>query len=103
MPNVPGKVSGNSENSQTSIDFSIAKESEELLRKIQKTRSVLNASGSIKVGTTPHEIVQETNAYKLTHFRPMLSKTARTPILIVYALINRSYILDLRPDKSLDP
>ena len=100
MPNVPGKVSGNSENSQTSIDFSIAKESEELLRKIQKTRSVLNASGSIKVGTTPHEIVQETNAYKLTHFRPMLSKTARTPILIVYALINRSYILDLQPDKS---
>ena len=100
MPNVPGKVSGNSENSQTSIDFSIAKESEELLRKIQKTRSVLHASGSIKVGTTPHEIVQETNAYKLTHFRPMLSKTARTPILIVYALINRSYILDLQPDKS---
>ncbi len=100
MPNVPGKVSGNSENSQTSLHFSIAKESEELLRKIQKTRSVLHASGSIKVGTTPHEIVQETNAYKLTHFRPMLSKTARTPILIVYALINRSYILDLQPDKS---
>jgi polyhydroxyalkanoate synthase len=30
----------------------------------------------------------------------MVSKTARTPILIVYALINRSYVLDLQPDKS---
>jgi polyhydroxyalkanoate synthase len=30
----------------------------------------------------------------------MVSKTAKTPILFVYALINRSYILDLQPDKS---
>ena len=30
----------------------------------------------------------------------MVSKTARTPILVVYALINRSYVLDLQPDKS---
>jgi polyhydroxyalkanoate synthase len=30
----------------------------------------------------------------------MVSKTAPTPILVVYALINRSYVLDLQPDKS---
>jgi polyhydroxyalkanoate synthase len=30
----------------------------------------------------------------------MVSKTAKTPILVVYALINKSYVLDLQQDKS---
>jgi polyhydroxyalkanoate synthase len=61
---------------------------------------LLHESGDIEVGSTPHEIVQETSAYRLLHYRPILSKTAKTPILVVYALINKSYILDLQPDKS---
>ena len=38
--------------------------------------------------------------YRLLHYRPLVSKTAKTPLLVVYALINKSYILDLQPDRS---
>jgi poly[(R)-3-hydroxyalkanoate] polymerase subunit PhaC len=79
---------------------SILKEIGELTRKLEKTRVVLHNAGAVKVGSTPHEIVDETSLYRLLHYRPMVSKTAKTPILFVYALINRSYILDLQRNKS---
>jgi poly[(R)-3-hydroxyalkanoate] polymerase subunit PhaC len=98
MANFPRSAKRNL--NENDSNFSLAKEYEELLRKIEKTKTILHTSGNVEVGITPHEVVQETRAYKLTHYRPMLSKTARTPILIVYALINKSYILDLQLDKS---
>ena len=57
-------------------------------------------AGNIEVGNTPHEILAETRMYRLLHYRPLVSKTAKTPLLVVYALINKSYILDLQPDRS---
>jgi polyhydroxyalkanoate synthase subunit PhaC len=76
------------------------KDAQENYRKLEKTRSVLHGAGSVQVGQTPHEIVAETRAYRLLHYQPVVSKTAKTPILTVYALINKSYVLDLQPDKS---
>jgi len=78
----------------------ILKEIGDTTRKLEKTRNVLHNAGAIEVGSTPNEIVHEARLYRLLHYRPMVSKTAKTPILFVYALINRSYILDLQPDKS---
>jgi len=78
----------------------ILKEIGDTTRKLEKTRNVLHNAGAIEVGSTPNEIVLEARLYRLLHYRPMVSKTAKTPILFVYALINRSYILDLQPDKS---
>ena len=73
---------------------------EEHSRKVEKTREVLHTAGNIDVGILSHEIVDETRLYKLLHYRPLVSRTAKTPILFVYALMNKSYILDLQPDKS---
>jgi polyhydroxyalkanoate synthase subunit PhaC len=73
---------------------------EENSRKVEKTRELLHTAGNIDVGILPHEIVKETRLYRLLHYRPLVSRTARTPILVVYALMNKSYILDLQPDKS---
>ncbi|MEO9295824.1 MAG: class III poly(R)-hydroxyalkanoic acid synthase subunit PhaC [Nitrososphaera sp.] len=77
-----------------------ANDIQEDLRKLEKARSILHTAGSITVGQTPHEVLAETRAYRLLHYQPVVSKTAQTPILTVYALINRSYVLDLQPDKS---
>jgi len=55
----------------------------------------------ISVGTTPHEIVYTEDKMKLLHFIPTVEKTHPVPILMVYALVNRYYILDLQPDKSV--
>src|SRR3990172_2208146 len=38
---------------------------------------------------------------KLIHYIPTVEKPHPVPILIVYALVNRYYILDLQPDKSM--
>ena len=73
---------------------------EENSRKIRKTRDLLHTAGNIDVGTLSHEVLEETRLYKLLHYRPLVSRTAKTPILVVYALMNKSYILDLQPDKS---
>jgi len=75
-------------------------ELKEMYRRLDKTRSVLHTAGEIEVGQTPCEVLRETRTYRLVHYQQMVNKTERTPILIVYALINKSYVLDLQPDKS---
>ena len=53
------------------------------------------------VGTTPSEIIYTEDKMKLIHYIPTVEKPHPVPILIVYALVNRYYILDLQPDKSV--
>jgi polyhydroxyalkanoate synthase len=53
------------------------------------------------VGTTPSEIIFREDKMKLIHYIPAVEKPHPVPVLIVYALVNRYYILDLQPDKSV--
>jgi polyhydroxyalkanoate synthase len=60
----------------------------------------------IDVGQTPSEVVYTENKLELLHYKPEEAgiepeETHDTPILIVYALINRPYILDLQPERSV--
>ena len=55
----------------------------------------------LSVGTTPSEIIYTEDKMKLLHYIPTVEKPHPVPILIVYALVNRYYILDLQPDKSV--
>lgn len=73
---------------------------DDMIRRINKTRDILFEPNDIAVGTTASEILNEKRLFKLIHYKPLVSKTARTPLLVVYALINKSYILDLQPNKS---
>ena len=75
-------------------------EVQEAYHRLEKARNILYTAGNVGVGETPYEVLIETRAYRLLHYQQTVSKTARTPILVVYALINRSYVLDLQPDKS---
>ncbi|MFL6309199.1 MAG: class III poly(R)-hydroxyalkanoic acid synthase subunit PhaC [Nitrososphaera sp.] len=78
----------------------LAEEIQEAYRRFEKARNILHTAGNVGVGETPNEILVEKRAYKLLHYQQRVNRTARTPILVVYALINRSYVLDLQPDKS---
>ncbi len=53
------------------------------------------------VGTTPSEIIFREDKMRLLHYKPTIEKRYPVPVLIVYALVNRYYILDLQPDKSV--
>ena len=56
---------------------------------------------SVDVGETPSEVVYEENKLELIHYESITDEQHKTPILIVYALINKPFILDLQPDRSV--
>jgi polyhydroxyalkanoate synthase len=56
--------------------------------------------GEPPTNSTPHRVVYQRGAMKLIHFAPAVRRH-RTPILFVYSLINRYYILDFLPGRSL--
>jgi polyhydroxyalkanoate synthase len=70
-------------------------------RKFVKAVGLLLEPGDISVGTTPSEIVYTEDDMKLIHYIPAVEKPNPVPLLIVYAFVNRYYILDLQPDKSV--
>jgi polyhydroxyalkanoate synthase subunit PhaC len=70
------------------------------LSKVAKTIELLSKGNHISVGDTPNDIVYETRLYRLLHYHSLVKRVSSTPILVVYALVNRSYVLDLQPNKS---
>lgn len=56
---------------------------------------------SVEVGTTPSEVVYTENKLELLHYESQTETQHDVPILIVYALINKPFILDLQPDRSV--
>lgn len=75
----------------------IVKNNQNLIKAI----NILANPPEVEVGTTPADIVYQINDIKLLHYRPMTDCQDPVPILIIYALINKPYILDLQPDRSV--
>ena len=57
---------------------------------------------NVPVGMTPKETVWSLNKARLYHYYPQVPAEQRKPVplLLVFALINRPYIFDLRPGNS---
>lgn len=55
----------------------------------------------IQGGASPKEEVYREDNLVLYRFTPMVDQPFRVPILIVYALVNRPYMVDLQEDRSL--
>jgi len=68
---------------------------------LQKAISILTNPPEVDVGITPADIVYRLNDIKLLHYKPLTNTQEPVPILIIYALINKPYILDLQPDRSV--
>jgi polyhydroxyalkanoate synthase subunit PhaC len=79
--------------------FTFIKDPDNLI-KVHKIKKLLSNIENIKTGLTEYEIVTETPLYRLLHYKPITEQKYNYPLLIVYALINKSYILDLQQDKS---
>ena len=63
-------------------------------------RRVADAA-SVDVGETPSSVVYRENKLRLRQYEALTETQHDVPILLVYALINRPYILDLQPDRSV--
>lgn len=54
------------------------------------------------VGTTPSDVVHRENKWRLLRYRPRPEgPKLETPVLLVPSLINRHYVMDLLPGKSM--
>jgi polyhydroxyalkanoate synthase len=69
--------------------------------KFVKGIEILMKSPDFSVGTTPSEVIYTEDKMRLIHYIPVVEKPHPIPVLVVYALVNRYYILDLQPDKSV--
>jgi polyhydroxyalkanoate synthase len=54
-----------------------------------------------EIAPTPYEIVFQQDRVKLKYYRPEGKPKYKTPLLVVYALINRETMLDLQPGRSV--
>jgi polyhydroxyalkanoate synthase len=55
----------------------------------------------VNLATTPGKVILQNRLLEVIHYTPTASETYRTPILIVTPWINKFYILDLTPKKSM--
>jgi polyhydroxyalkanoate synthase len=72
----------------------------EFARRLRKFNGVLTTKAPI--GQTPRDLVWALNKAKLYRYRPMVEAgdRHRLPLLLVFAIMNRPSILDLRPGHS---
>jgi polyhydroxyalkanoate synthase len=79
---------------------SVWREVQDDIRRAEIWRELCMRPPSVEVGITPKEVVYRENKASLYHYRGEVNDVKPIPVLIVYALINRLYILDLIPGRS---
>jgi polyhydroxyalkanoate synthase len=55
----------------------------------------------IDVGPTPRDEVYREGEVVLYHYHPRSKRLCKVPVLIVYALVNRPYMVDIQEDRSM--
>ncbi|NWJ95557.1 MAG: class III poly(R)-hydroxyalkanoic acid synthase subunit PhaC [Chloroflexi bacterium] len=76
-------------------------EIERALKRYSRALDYAEHPPEVPVGQSPKEVIWTRNKAKLYHYVPTVEKRHNIPILMIYALINKPYILDLRPGSSL--
>jgi polyhydroxyalkanoate synthase subunit PhaC len=73
---------------------------EEAFEKYTTGMRIILEGARAETGQTPKEVIWTRNKATLYHYEPAVEKRYRIPLLMVYALINRPYVLDLMPGNS---
>src|SRR5712692_2163753 len=84
-----------SKDNATSLDM------EDTLKKYRAGVQIMLEGAKAQTGQTPKEVIWAKNKAKLYRYEPTVEKRYPVPILLIYALINRPYVLDLMPGNSL--
>ncbi|HLS80526.1 MAG TPA: class III poly(R)-hydroxyalkanoic acid synthase subunit PhaC [Steroidobacter sp.] len=77
----------------------------QFIERLERGLAALARLGEVRLGETPKDEVYREDKVVLYRYRPLELKPGeaplRTPVLICYALVNRPYMMDLQPDRSL--
>ncbi|MDR1686187.1 MAG: class III poly(R)-hydroxyalkanoic acid synthase subunit PhaC [Desulfovibrio sp.] len=68
--------------------------------KLLKGTEVFTKLDCDDINKTPKDLALRMDKVQIFHYRPMVKKPSSIPVLIVYALMNKQYIMDIQPDKS---
>jgi polyhydroxyalkanoate synthase len=79
----------------------LAEDAEKAHARVRKASDVLLSPLETGIAKTPYEVVYEEDRVRLKHYRPAGETGVNTPLLVVYALINRETMLDLQPGRSV--
>mgnify|MGYP003747335833 FL=1 len=73
-------------------------------KRLLQAIETLAALEQVKPSPSPSQVIMTADKVRLIHFAPTCQATGvkfKAPLLICYALVNRPYILDLEPERSL--
>ena len=70
-------------------------------RRLAHVPTLWQRAQRIRKGASPAETVYEEDRLKVRHYLSESQPRYRTPLLFIYALVNRPYILDLKPGRSV--
>jgi polyhydroxyalkanoate synthase len=73
----------------------------ELTMRFMDSIEAMKEVQAVEVGTTPKTKVYEQGKLAVYRYDRATPATVKTPLLIVYALVNRFEMMDLQPDRSL--
>ena len=76
-------------------------EQQKMFSRLLSVPRVVDTAVRTQVGTTPRRAVLEEGTHTLVRYERATPATHAEPVLLCYALVNRPYILDLQPDKSV--
>jgi polyhydroxyalkanoate synthase len=70
------------------------------LETLEQGLRILALGADVPTGVTPKDVIWTRNKATLYRYRSSAPRRHRTPVLFVYALINKPYIFDLTPENS---
>lgn len=82
------------------MENTVLKELNDMSAKLMKSYETLNQIHEVDIATTPKTAVYTEDKLTLYRYDREAEASFKTPVLIVYALVNTYKMLDLQPDRS---
>lgn len=79
----------------------IAAELQGFSARIAQGARMLGEVGEIETGVSPRDPIHREDKLTLYRYQPRVAELHPVPLLIVYALVNRPYMMDLQEDRSM--
>lgn len=82
------------------MEIEALKQIANITQKVVKSYETLNQIKEVDIAITPKTAVYNEDKLTLYHYNRDTEPTYKTPVLIVYALVNTYKMLDIQPDRS---
>ncbi|MFZ5831971.1 MAG: class III poly(R)-hydroxyalkanoic acid synthase subunit PhaC [Planctomycetota bacterium] len=92
---------GDAANSWRKSQEAVIDEATNLLKRMTRLPLLWQHAQRVRKGATPADVVYEEDRLKLRRYRSDAPPRYKTPLVLVFALVNRPYILDILPGKSV--